>query len=77
MEKLSSSLFQRTYHQLAEPVQVTVYGRVIGTWTPVKSRQRSPAETAFREVVRRQVDELVPEEPLVRPFSKAQQAGRR
>ncbi len=37
MKELSSSEFRRTFHQLIEPVTVTVLGRPIGSYTPIMS----------------------------------------
>lgn len=34
MKQLNSGLFQRMYHHLEEPVEVTAHGRALGTWFP-------------------------------------------
>lgn len=34
MKQLSSADFRKSYASEAEPVEVTSYGKIIGTWTP-------------------------------------------
>jgi hypothetical protein len=37
MDRIASAEFRRTYARLERPVEVTVNGHVIGTWTPIFS----------------------------------------
>ncbi len=45
MKQLSSADFRKTYARESEPIEVTAYGKVIGTWFPAGAEIPAPSET--------------------------------
>lgn len=86
MKTLNSSLFQRSYHTLDEPTEVTANGRPLGTWYPATNTSY-PIETSVTSAPPR-VAAGENDPPFIRPgtpptapqgvgYSKARQAGRK
>lgn len=41
MNRMTSTAFRVTLMDLEQPVEVTVHGQVIGTWTPIKDAAKT------------------------------------
>lgn len=63
MKQITSSEFQKTYARLDEAVQVTVHGRVIGTWVPGDPAQKATAVRDFG-TVRATIEERYDQRPV-------------
>lgn len=46
MKQLTSADFRKFYAREAEPVEVTAYGKVIGTWYPYGSELPAPVDAS-------------------------------
>lgn len=61
--RLPSTEFRVTYHNLAEPVEVTVLGRVIGHYVPTEfGRYWEPSEEDDDEVIDYERVRVIPKE---------------
>jgi len=77
MDKMTSTAFRVTLMNLERPVEVTVHGRVIGTWTPVGQIADPEADyqALVKSVTKKSVNTPTTPRPAMSMFTPAPKPG--